>query len=127
MERGVRFQSPSSYPVTERLNRCPLELLPDMKYREHMRQRINDPRLKLSWQIMLYGGAACAISGILVIPTLIVIFAIMLESGSVGERIALLVTSSPMWLVFLALPLLNGGIAFIALLQLKRLERRASS
>ena len=87
---------------------------------------MSDTRLKLCWQIMLYGGGACAISGIFVIPALLIFFAGLLESGSLGERIALLLTSSPIWFFFLALPFLNGGIAFIAFLQLRRLERQAN-
>lgn len=103
-----------------------VEPLPDMTYRERLRKRMDDPRLKLCWQIMLYGGGACAISGIFIFPTLIVVFAVMLESGSLGERIALLLTSSPMWLFLLALPFLNSGIALLGLLQLRRLEQQAN-
>lgn len=97
-----------------------------MSYRDRFLSQISDPRMKLSWQVIAFGGPFSLASGLLVLLPGFLIFAMATQQGSFSEKLArAFIASRSACLVLLAATVFNCVFSVVAFRQLKRMAPQA--
>ena len=97
-------------------------------YRERLRRRFYDPRLKWAWQVLAYGGLAVCVGALFTALPFFVLIALMTGHGSFGDKlIQAYLTYQTIWLFFLGATIAEAVLCVVAFRQLRRIASLAAS
>jgi hypothetical protein len=91
-------------------------------YRERLRGRFYNLRLKWAWVVLAYGGVAVCLGGLVTVLPCFILFALATGHGTFGEKlIQAYVAYQTMRLFFLGTTIADAALCVVGFRQLRRI------